>query len=113
MLQRKILQVRSRNGGGGEEGRVSGHKLKITDGLTDRIILVVTSLAILLVSLSRHRMICLYKSHYNIVRNVVNIYRYNFLSGYLRTVNLILSVTVYKNLHVIALFVFLSFLFPL
>jgi hypothetical protein len=78
LLQRKILQVRSRNEGGGEEGRASSHKLNITDGLIDRIILVVTPSTILLVSMSRHRTICLYESHCNIVRNVVNIYRHNF-----------------------------------
>lgn len=78
MLQRKILQVRSRNEGGGEEGRASSHKLNITDGLIDRIILVVTPSTILLVSMSRHHTICLYESHCNIVRNVVNIYRHNF-----------------------------------
>jgi hypothetical protein len=38
---------RSRNGGGGEEGRVPGHKLNINNGLTDEIISIVTSSAIL------------------------------------------------------------------
>ena len=47
LLQREILQGRSRNEGGGGEGRASGHKLNITNGLTDRIISMVTSSAIL------------------------------------------------------------------
>lgn len=81
LLQRKILQVRSRNGGWGEEGRASGHKLNIFDGLTDGIILVVTPSTILLVSMSRHRTIFLYESHCNIVCNVINIYRHNFFVG--------------------------------
>ena len=46
LLHRKVLQ-RRRNGGEGEEGRALGHKLNILDGLTNKIILMVTTLVIL------------------------------------------------------------------
>jgi len=38
LLQKKCIK-KKRNGGRGEESRLSGHKLNITDGFTTRIIL--------------------------------------------------------------------------
>ena len=46
LLHRKVLQ-RRRNGGEGEKGRALGHKLNILDGLTNKIILMVTTSVIL------------------------------------------------------------------
>jgi hypothetical protein len=80
---REILQERSRNEGGGEEGRALGHILNITDRFTNEIILTVTTSTILLVSMPRHCTVCLFESHCNSVGNYVC-----------------------KNLHVIALFGF-------
>jgi len=74
LLQSKILQGRSRNEGGGEEGQVSGHKLNVTDGLTDEIILTITPSAILFVSMPRYRVISLIKSQCNTVYNVIGIF---------------------------------------
>jgi len=64
---RGILQGKSRNGGGGEQGRASGYILNITD----EIIPTVTPSAILLVSMSCHCTICLFKSRCNSVGNCI------------------------------------------
>jgi hypothetical protein len=80
---KEILQERSRNKGGGKEGRASGHILNITDRFTDEIILMVTPSTIQSVSMPRHCTICLFKSHCNSIGNYVC-----------------------KNLHAIALFGF-------
>jgi hypothetical protein len=49
-IARKNAQERRRNGGGGGgEGRSSGHKLNIINGITNRIISLVTPSIILLV----------------------------------------------------------------
>jgi len=49
LLHKKNAQRRSRNGRGGGEGQAPGHKLNIIDGLTDKIIPMVTPSVILLV----------------------------------------------------------------
>jgi hypothetical protein len=90
-----------------EEGRVSGHKLNITDELTDKIILMVTPSTILSVEMSRHRMICLLESHCNTLRNVTGIYWREFFVG-------IFTDKFYHQVNfIIVLFVFLFLLFPL
>jgi hypothetical protein len=70
----KNAQGRSRNERGGEEGRALDHKLNIINGLTDKIILMVTPSTILSVKMSHHHMICLLESHCNTLRNVTGIY---------------------------------------
>jgi hypothetical protein len=76
-------------GEGGKEGRASGHILNTTDRFFDGIILMVTSSIILLVSMSRHYMVCLFESRCNSIDNGV-----------------------YKNLHVILLFDFFILSIP-
>jgi hypothetical protein len=71
---KKNAQERIRNWGRGEEGRTSNHKLNITDGLTDKIILMVTQLAILSIKMSCHHTIYLLESHCNTLHNVAGIY---------------------------------------
>jgi hypothetical protein len=44
----------------GGKGQLSGHKLNITDDITDKIILLVTLSVILLVKILCHRMIYLF-----------------------------------------------------
>jgi hypothetical protein len=63
LLQEKNKLGRRRIEGGGEEGRSSSHKLNITNDITNLIILSITSLVILLIKISLHRMICPFESH--------------------------------------------------
>ena len=61
-----------------KEGQELGYKLNITDRLTNKIILIVTTSVILSIEIPRHLMIFLLESHYNTLRNVVGIYRQKF-----------------------------------
>ena len=79
----KNRQERSTNRTEGEEGRAADHKFNIIDGWTNRIILMITLSAILLVEMSCQRTVCFLQSYYNIVRNVVGIYRWKFYVGIL------------------------------
>jgi hypothetical protein len=64
----KILQGRSKNGGGGEEGRVLGHILNITDRFTDSDSV---SYSININVTSLYDLICLFESHCNFIGNCV------------------------------------------
>lgn len=77
----KITEERIRNGRRGEEGQISNHKLNITDRLTDKIILMVTSLAILSVKILYHHTICLLEFHCNTLHIIVGIYQQKFFIG--------------------------------
>jgi len=55
----------------GGRGQASNHKLNITN----EIILMITSSAILYVEMQRHRVICFIKSHCNTLYNAVGIYQ--------------------------------------
>ena len=94
-----------------EESRAPGHKLNITDRLTDRIIPMVT----LSVEISCHRMIFLLESF--VITSVMSLV-YIDGSFYLRysrmnfTTGIILSVTLYVKLtshYIVCLFFFNSF----
>jgi hypothetical protein len=61
-----------------KEGRDLGHKLNITDRLTNKIISIETASVILSVEISRHHTIFLLESHCNTLRNIVGIYQQNF-----------------------------------
>jgi len=67
----------------GEESRAADHKFNIIDGQTDRIILMITLSAILLVEMSCHLTVYFLQSHNNIICNVVDIYRWKFYVGIL------------------------------
>jgi hypothetical protein len=110
---RKNTLGRSRNGGGGEEGWVPSHKLNINNGLTDEIIPIVTSSAILLVEMPHHHKICLLESHYNTLHNVIGIYWWKF-SRMNFTVGLIMSVrSSVKLTYHCTVWIFLFIPFPL
>ena len=64
-----------------KEGRDLGHKLNITDRLTNKIISIETASVILSVEISRHHMIFLLEFHCNTLRNIVGIYQQNFSIG--------------------------------
>jgi len=54
---------------------LSGHKLNIINDIISIIIMSVTSLVVLSIKISCHRIICLLKSHYNTLHHSLNIYR--------------------------------------
>jgi len=118
--RKKNAQERIRNWRRGVEGRTSNHKLNITDWLTDKIILMVTQLAILSVKISCHHMICLLESHCNTLRNVAGIYWQKFFVSiftdrFYRRVNFIDNVvckTYMLSYYLVFLFLFFPLQFP-
>jgi hypothetical protein len=85
--------------------------------LTDEIILMVTPSTILSVEMSRHRIIFLLESHYNTLRNVIDIYRRKFsidifTDEFYRRINYVSNVVskTYTSLYCL---IFLFFIFPL
>ena len=114
----KYAQERRRNEEGWEERRSSGHKLNITNGITDKIILSITSLVILSVKIPRHRMICLFFNLTVIPFVISLVYTKGFFpSAYLRMyfiVELISSVTPsIKVTRHRTVWLFLFLIFPL
>jgi len=84
LLQKKKYIRRKKKKKRGDEGWSSGHKLNITNNITDEIILSVTPPVILLVKISCHHMICLFESHCNTLHHSSCIYRENVSIGVYR-----------------------------
>jgi hypothetical protein len=79
-----------------------GHILNIAGDFTHGIILMVTPSTILSISMPHHCTIYFFQSHYNILCNVIGIYRWKFFLVYSWmncTVSLIMSITMFVKTY--------------